>query len=83
MKRYSSTVRIWPGGRPQSEALKGEGDAEATAVYAGAYGKDEEFYSFLRHLEVYRKVFAADTTWLLKPESDLLKFFNSMNGQSK
>ncbi len=67
----------------KSEALKGEGDAEATAVYAGAYGKDEEFYSFLRHLEVYRKVFAADTTWLLKPESDLLKFFNSMNGQSK
>ncbi len=67
----------------KSEALKGEGDAEATAVYAAAYGKDEEFYSFLRHLEVYRKVFAADTTWLLKPESDLLKFFNSMNGQSK
>lgn len=67
----------------KSEALKGEGDAEATAVYAAAYGKDEEFYSFLRHLEVYGKVFAADTTWLLKPESDLLKYFDSMKGPSK
>jgi modulator of FtsH protease HflC len=67
----------------KSEALRGEGDAEATAIYAGAYGKDEEFYSFVRHLEVYRKVFAADTTWLLKPGSDLLRFFDSAKGQPR
>jgi modulator of FtsH protease HflC len=67
----------------KSEALRGEGDAEATAIYAGAYGKDEEFYSFVRHLEVYRKVFAADTTWLLKPGSDLLRFFDSSKGQAR
>ena len=30
----------------KSEALRGEGDAEATAIYAGAYGKDEEFLFF-------------------------------------
>lgn len=67
----------------KSEALRGEGDAEATAIYTGAYGKDEEFYSFVRHLEVYRKVFAADTTWLLKPGSDLLRFFDSAKGQPR
>jgi modulator of FtsH protease HflC len=67
----------------KSETLRGEGDAEATAVYAAAYGKDEEFYSFTRHLEVYKKVFAADTTWLLKPGSDLLRFFDSSKGQPK
>ena len=67
----------------KSEALRGEGDAEATAIYAGAYGRDEEFYSFVRHLEVYRKVFAADTTWLLKPGSDLLRFFDSGKGQPR
>jgi modulator of FtsH protease HflC len=66
-----------------SEALRGEGDAEATGIYAAAYGKDEEFYSFTRHLEVYRKIFAADTTWLLKPESELLRFFDSPKGQPK
>ncbi|MGO9567686.1 MAG: protease modulator HflC [Desulfomonilaceae bacterium] len=67
----------------KSEALRGEGDAQATAVYAEAYGKDEEFYSFVRHLEVYRKVFAAETTWLIKPESELLRFFDAVKGLPK
>ncbi|HMK36455.1 MAG TPA: protease modulator HflC [Desulfomonilaceae bacterium] len=63
----------------QSETLRGEGDAEATAVYAAAYGKDEEFYSFLRHLEVYKKIFGPETSLMLKPDSQLLKFLNSPN----
>jgi membrane protease subunit HflC len=67
----------------KSEILRGQGDAEATSVYAAAYGKDEEFYSFVRHLEVYRKVFASGTTWLLKPESELLRFFESPKGVPK
>ncbi|MFH1113540.1 MAG: protease modulator HflC [Pseudomonadota bacterium] len=61
----------------KSEVLRGEGEAEATAVYAEAYGKDKEFYSFLRHLEVYKKVFTQDTTVLLNPKSSLLEFLDS------
>lgn len=61
----------------QSEVLRGEGDAEATDIYAKAYGKDEEFYSFLRHLEVYRKVLVSETTLLLRPDSPLLKYLDS------
>ncbi len=67
----------------QSQTLRGEGDAHATSVYAAAYGKDEDFYSFIRHLDVYKKVFATDTTLLLRPQSDLLKFFDSLTGQAK
>jgi membrane protease subunit HflC len=67
----------------KAEALRGEGDGEATSVYAAAYGKDEDFYSFLRHLEVYRKIFVTDTTLLLKPQSELLKFLDSPTGQPK
>ncbi len=67
----------------KSQALRGEGDAKATTVYAGAYGKDEDFYSFIRHLDVYKKVFATDTTLLLHPQSDLLKFFDSLTGKAK
>ena len=40
-----------------AETLRGDGDAEATHIYADAYAKDAEFYSFMRHLEVYQKVF--------------------------
>jgi modulator of FtsH protease HflC len=61
----------------KAQILRGEGDAEATAIYAAAYGKDEEFYSFIRHLEVYKKVFGAETSLMLRPDSQLLKFLDS------
>jgi len=60
-----------------SETLMGEGDAEAAGVYAESYGKDEQFYSFLRHLEVYEKAFKSGTTLLLRPDSELLRFLES------
>jgi modulator of FtsH protease HflC len=61
----------------KAETLRGEGDAEATTIYAEAYDKDKEFFSFLRHLESYKKVFNDGTTVLLRPDSDLLKFMES------
>ncbi|MBI4965173.1 MAG: protease modulator HflC [Desulfomonile tiedjei] len=67
----------------QSQALRGDGDAEATGIYAEAYSKDEEFYSFTRHLEIYQKVFGTETTILLRPDSDLLKYLDSPNPRSK
>jgi membrane protease subunit HflC len=65
-----------------AQKFRGEGDAEATAIYAAAYGKDEEFYSFLRHLEVYKKVFGAETSLLLRPDSQLLRFLDSPDNKS-
>jgi len=38
----------------ESERIKGEADAQATAVYAASYGKSPEFYSFWKSLEVYQ-----------------------------
>jgi len=41
--------------------VQGKADAEATAIYAAAYGQTpeaREFYSFTRTLETYRTVFA-------------------------
>ena len=64
----------------KSETLRGEGDAEATTIYAQAYGRDPEFYSFVRHLEVYRKAFGPDTTILLRPDSSLLRFLDNPGG---
>jgi membrane protease subunit HflC len=64
----------------KAETLRGEGDAEATKIYAEAYGKDQDFYSFLRHLEVYQKVLGADTTLLLRPDSRLLRFLDNPGG---
>lgn len=65
----------------QAETLRGDGDAEATGIYANAYGRDEEFYSFVRHLDVYGKIFGAESTLLLPPDSPLLRYLYSPKGK--
>lgn len=57
--------------------LIGEGDAGAIEIYASAYEQDPEFYSFLRRLQTYEKLFAGKTTILLESDSDLLKYFRN------
>lgn len=60
-----------------SEKLKGEGDAEATSIYANAFGKDAEFYAFTRRLQTYEKILSNDTTLILNPDSELLNYLQS------
>ena len=60
-----------------SEKLKGEGDAEATSIYANAFGKDAEFYAFTRRLQAYEKILTNDTTLVLNPDSQLLNYLQS------
>lgn len=38
-----------------AETLKGEGDAAAAQIYAGAYRKNPEFFAFYRSLAAYRR----------------------------
>ena len=41
-----------------AERIRGEGDAEATGIYAEVYNKDPEFYAFTRSLNAYRETSA-------------------------
>jgi membrane protease subunit HflC len=47
---------ILSGAYKESERIKGESDAKAAAIYAKAYRKNPEFYSFWKSLESYRKM---------------------------
>ena len=58
----------------ESQRMIGEGDAQAIATYARAFGQDPELYGFLRRLESYEKIFAGGTTVVLSPDSDLLRY---------
>ncbi len=40
-----------------AQKIKGEGDARAAALYAGAFGRNPEFYAFYRSLDVYKQGF--------------------------
>ena len=60
-----------------SEIARGEGDAEATRIYAEAYGSDPDFYSFTRSLEAYRKSIDGKTTLVLSPDSEFFRYLQS------
>ncbi len=59
----------------QAQVSRGEGDAESTRIYATAFGKDPEFYAFVRSLEAYRKSIGDGTTVILSPNSEFFEFF--------
>lgn len=61
-----------------SELVRGEGDAQASAIYASAFTKDPEFYSFTRSLNSYRDSFSSKSDVLLmQPDSDYFKYLRS------
>ena len=61
-----------------AETTRGEGDAEALQIYADAYNQDPEFYAFYRSLQAYKVTLGSDTTIVLDPEAEFLKYlFNS------
>ncbi|HKI82178.1 MAG TPA: protease modulator HflC [Pseudodesulfovibrio sp.] len=59
--------------RKQSEIIRGEGDAEATKIYAEALGQNPDFYEFTRSLDAYRNGFDKNTRFILTPKSPFLK----------
>ncbi|NNE37340.1 MAG: protease modulator HflC [Gammaproteobacteria bacterium] len=65
-----------------AETIRGEGDAQATEIYASAYGKDQEFFSFYRSLIAYQNSFIGNSDiMVLKPESDFFKYFRGQQGR--
>lgn len=57
-----------------AQKLRGEGDAIATRIYAEAYGKDPEFYRFVRSLQSYELFLGKRSTLLLSAESPLFRY---------
>ena len=58
-----------------AERIRGEGDANATSIYAEAYTRDPEFYAFTRSLNAYRETFSSKAdVLLLDPDSDYFKY---------
>ncbi|BBM01019.1 protease modulator HflC [Microbulbifer sp. GL-2] len=66
----------------QSEELRGAGDAEAAGIYAAAYNKNPEFYSFTRSLQAYKESFQSKSDMLLvDPDSEFFRYLKDPKGQ--
>ena len=61
-----------------AQKTKGEGDARASALYAAAFGRNPEFYSFYRSLEAYKQSFKSKSDMMvLDPSSAFFKYLKS------
>ena len=60
--------------KKEAVEIRGVADAEATKIYATAYNADPEFYAFQKSLESYRRIIGPNTTLMLAPQSDLLRY---------
>ena len=64
-----------------SEIARGEGDANATEIYAAAFNQDREFYKFYRSITAYTKNFSsAGDVILMQPDSDYFRYFKDPSG---
>ena len=67
-----------------AQKLKGEGDAKAAAIYAGAFGQNAEFAAFYRSMEAYRKTFdGKNNVMVLDPSADFFKYLKQPNPSGK
>jgi membrane protease subunit HflC len=58
----------------KAQRIKGDADAKATVIYANAYGRDPEFYSFVQTLEIYGEALNKDSSLILSTDSEFLKY---------
>lgn len=59
-----------------AEKTRGDGDGKAAGIYAKAYNKDREFYSFYRSLTAYKNSFNAQSDMMvIDPSSEFFKYF--------
>jgi membrane protease subunit HflC len=67
-----------------AQKIKGEGDAKASAIYAGAFEQSPEFYPFYRSLEAYRQSFKNKSDVLvIDPNTDFFKYFRNQGTAGK
>jgi membrane protease subunit HflC len=67
-----------------AQKIKGDGDAKSAAIYAAAFGRNSEFYSFYRSLEAYKQSFRNKSdVMVVDPSSAFFKYLKSSGKSGK
>jgi len=68
----------------KGEQTRGDGDAERNRIYADAFGRDPDFFSFYRSMQAYEAGLRSnDTRMLLRPDSDFFRYFGDPSGKAR
>ena len=63
-----------------AEILRGQGEGEMNRIFADAFGRDPEFFSFWRSMQAYQTALGGDdTTMVLSPDSDFFRYFGALD----
>jgi membrane protease subunit HflC len=72
------SVELIATARRESEIIRGEGEAARNQVFAEAFERDPEFFSFYRSMQAYAKSLSgSDTTLVLRPDSEFFRYFGT------
>jgi membrane protease subunit HflC len=64
--------------RATADRLRGEGEAEATRIYAQAFSQDSQFFAIWRTLQGYREAFdTGGARLVITPDNEYLKFLQA------
>ncbi|MDC0738208.1 protease modulator HflC [Cognatishimia sp. SS12] len=73
-----TVVELVSDAKRQSEIIRGEADATRSAIFAEAYGGDQEFFRFYRSLEAYRgALLENNSTMVMSPDSEFFDYLKS------
>lgn len=62
----------------QAQEIRGRGDAEAARIYAEAYNRDPEFYSFYETLASYKKTIGGNTRLIISANSPFYRYLDNL-----
>jgi membrane protease subunit HflC len=71
-------VEILASANRDGQILRGEGDATRNAIFAEAYGLDQEFFAFYRSMQSYTRALQdSNTSLVLSPDSEFFQYFQA------
>jgi membrane protease subunit HflC len=71
-------IELTSDARRQAEIIRGEADARRNAIFAEAFGRDQEFFEFYRSLTAYqRSLQAGNSTLVMSPDSEFFDYLKT------
>ena len=71
-------VELVSDAQRKAEIIRGEADAERNAIFAEAFGRDQEFFAFYRSLRAYENSLkGTNSTLVISPDSEFFDYLKS------
>jgi modulator of FtsH protease HflC len=73
-----TVIELTSDARRQAEVIRGEADAERNRILAEAYGRDPEFFAFIRSLAAYESSLkGGNSSIVMQPDSAFFDYLRS------